>query len=70
MRIFTFQLYLWFNNACFISDVDIFKKKGHDAFHYLMFQKHIIYFLMVLSFICMVVLLPINVLSSKGKLNI
>lgn len=44
-----------------IKDSDILKKRGPDAVHYLIFQKYIIRFLAILTFICVFVILPINI---------
>ncbi|RWS28244.1 Transmembrane protein 63C-like protein, partial [Leptotrombidium deliense] len=43
-----------------ISDRDISKKRGRDAVEYLTFQRYIIFFLVVLTLICLLIILPIN----------
>lgn len=43
-----------------IKDSDILKKKGPDAVHYLIFQKYILFFLLILTIICLFVILPVN----------
>jgi hypothetical protein len=46
-----------------IKDEDILAKKGPDAVHYLIFQRYIIYFLLILTVICTIVILPINLMG-------
>lgn len=43
-----------------ITDNDIQKQKGIDAVQYLTFQRYIIYFLVLLTAICLIIILPIN----------
>lgn len=43
-----------------ISDEDILKNKGQDAHQYLLFQRHIIVFLFILSLVNIFIILPIN----------
>lgn len=43
-----------------ITDNDIQKQKGIDAVQYLTFQRYIIYFLLLLTAICLIIILPIN----------
>ena len=43
-----------------IQDSDIQKVKGIDAVQYLMFQRYILYFLTLLTAICMIIILPLN----------
>lgn len=43
-----------------IADNDIQKQKGIDAVQYLTFQRYIIYFLVLLTAICLIIILPIN----------
>ncbi|XP_074598159.1 transmembrane protein 63 isoform X1 [Brevipalpus obovatus] len=50
----------------FIKDQDILGKKGSDAVQYLLFQRYIIYFLFFLTFICLVIVLPINLQGTEG----
>jgi hypothetical protein len=47
-----------------IQDSDIQRVKGIDAVQYLMFQKYILYFLTILTAICMVIILPLNLFGS------
>uniref|UniRef100_T1IPX9 CSC1/OSCA1-like 7TM region domain-containing protein n=1 Tax=Strigamia maritima TaxID=126957 RepID=T1IPX9_STRMM len=41
-------------------DEHILNKNGHDAVHYLRFQRYIIFFLLLLCVVCLAILLPIN----------
>jgi hypothetical protein len=50
-----------------IRDADIQKAKGIDAVQYLMFQRYILFFLTVLSVICLVIILPINLQGDLRK---
>lgn len=50
-----------------IKDADIQRAKGIDAVQYLMFQRYILIFLTVLSAICMVIILPINLQGDLRK---
>lgn len=43
-----------------IKDADIQRVKGIDAVQYLMFQRYILFFLTVLSCVCLLIILPIN----------
>lgn len=43
-----------------ITENDIQKQKGIDAVQYLTFQRYIIYFLLLLTAICLIIILPIN----------
>ncbi|XP_054152940.1 CSC1-like protein 1 [Oppia nitens] len=44
-----------------IKDDHILRTKGRDAYQYLIFQKYIIYFLALLTFVCLVIVLPVNI---------
>ncbi|XP_075677872.1 mechanosensitive cation channel TMEM63A-like isoform X2 [Dermatophagoides pteronyssinus] len=57
-----------FSHLLNITDEDILKNKGHDAYQYLLFQRYIIIFLFILSFVTIVIILPINVQgNNEGK---
>lgn len=43
-----------------ITENEIQKQKGIDAVQYLTFQRYIIYFLLLLTAICLIIILPIN----------
>ena len=43
-----------------IKDEDILKQRGIDAVQYLSFQRYIIYFLVFLTVVCLLIILPIN----------
>ena len=43
-----------------IKDEDILKHRGIDAVKYLSFQRYIIYFLVFLTVVCLLIILPIN----------
>lgn len=45
---------------------EIFEKKGPDAYQYLLFQQYIIVLLLVLSIVCILILLPINIQGNNG----
>lgn len=42
------------------SDEQILERCGEDAIHYLSFQRHIIFLLVVVSFLSLCVILPVN----------
>lgn len=50
-----------------IKDEDILKHRGVDALQYLSFQRYIIYFLILLTTICLLVILPINLHGDMSK---
>lgn len=56
----------WLLDYFNINDNDIYNHRGKDALHYLIFQRSIIYYLIVLSLVCITILLPINVYGEKG----
>ena len=49
-----------------IKDADIQRVKGIDAVQYLMFQRYILFFLLVLTTVCLLIILPINL---QGELR-
>lgn len=49
-----------FFDVLFIKDDDILQHKGADALQYLIFQRYIIYFMFLLTCLCMAIILPIN----------
>ena len=49
-----------------ISDMDIESKRGPDAVQYLMFQRYLIYYLILLTTVCTLIILPMNM---KGTMN-
>lgn len=51
-----------------ITDNDIQKQKGIDAVQYLTFQRYIIYFLLLLTAICLIIILPINLQGNLREL--
>lgn len=51
----------WVFDFIFIKDEQILRLKGRDAYQYLVFQRYIIYFLSLLSFVCIVIVLPVNI---------
>lgn len=59
----------WLFDYFNITDNDIYNHRGKDALHYLLFQRSIIYYLIVLNFVCITILLPINVYGEKGMEN-
>ncbi|XP_073412493.1 CSC1-like protein 1 [Dendrobates tinctorius] len=50
----------WISFAFQMHDEDIYEKCGEDACHYLSFQRHIIFFLVVASVLSVAVILPVN----------
>ncbi|KAH9393368.1 Transmembrane protein 63C [Tyrophagus putrescentiae] len=47
---------------------EIYEKKGPDAYQYLLFQQYIIVLLSLITFVCIVILLPINIQGdNEGK---
>lgn len=50
-----------------IKDDDILKHRGVDAVQYLSFQRYIIYFLILLTLVCLLVILPINTQGDLSK---
>ena len=52
-----------------IKDEDILRHRGVDALQYLSFQRYIIYFLILLSAMCLLVILPLNLLGDMSKFN-
>lgn len=50
-----------------IRDDDIRRVKGVDAVQYLIFQRYIMYFLAILTVICLVIILPINLQGTMRK---
>ncbi|CAG2181509.1 unnamed protein product, partial [Oppiella nova] len=55
----------WFLDFIRIKDDQILLTKGRDAYQYLVFQRYIIYFLALLSFVCIVIVLPVNIHGSN-----
>lgn len=51
------------------SDADVEAKRGSDAVQYLMFQRYIMYYLMILTTVCVLVLLPIHMRGSMSDRN-
>lgn len=45
---------------------EIYEKKGPDAYQYLLFQQYIIVLLSLITFDCIVILLPINIHGDNG----
>lgn len=54
-------------DALTISDQDIQRLKGIDAVQYLTFQRYLIYFLSLLTVICILIVLPINLQGNLRK---
>ena len=54
-------------DALSISDKEIQRQKGIDAVQYLIFQRYLIYFLILLSVVCIVIVLPINLQGTLRK---
>ncbi|XP_004439609.1 PREDICTED: CSC1-like protein 1 isoform X1 [Ceratotherium simum simum] len=50
----------WLTAIFSLSDDQIRERCGEDAIHYLSFQKHIIFLLVVVSFLSLCVILPVN----------
>ncbi|KAM3930051.1 CSC1-like protein 1 isoform 2-T2 [Leptodactylus fuscus] len=50
----------WITSAFQMHDEDIYERCGEDACHYLSFQRHIIFFLVVASVLSVAVILPVN----------
>lgn len=50
----------WISSAFQMHDEDIYERCGEDACHYLSFQRHIIFFLVVASVLSVAVILPVN----------
>lgn len=50
-----------------IDEDEIAKHRGVDAAQYLAFQRYIIYFLIFLSIICLILVLPINTQGEESK---
>lgn len=44
----------------FFRDDDILRKSGSDAIQYLSFQRHIIFYMIIVTFISLAIVLPIN----------
>jgi len=59
-NLYTSEFGHWVLTLLLIKDSDILKKKGPDAVHYLIFQKYILFFLLILTIICLFVILPVN----------
>ncbi|RWS26164.1 hypothetical protein B4U80_10297 [Leptotrombidium deliense] len=57
----------WFLDLIRIRDEQIYQLKGRDAVQYLIFQRYIIYFLLLLTFVATVIVLPINLQGTEGK---
>ncbi|XP_018428743.1 PREDICTED: CSC1-like protein 1 [Nanorana parkeri] len=54
----------WISAPFHMRDEDIYERCGEDACHYLSFQRHIIFFLVVGNLLCMVAILPVNLSGS------
>ncbi|XP_015787260.1 CSC1-like protein 1 [Tetranychus urticae] len=65
----TTEIGYWLCDILCIKDRDILAKKGSDAVQYLIFQRYIIYFLTLLTFICMFIILPINLQGNTEPWN-
>ncbi|CAN2387488.1 ion transport [Pristimantis euphronides] len=50
----------WISSAFQMRDEDIYERCGEDACHYLSFQRHIIFFLVIASVLSVAVILPVN----------
>ncbi|XP_069812383.1 CSC1-like protein 1 [Dendropsophus ebraccatus] len=50
----------WISSAFQMHDEDIYERCGEDALHYLSFQRHIIFFLVIASVLSVAVILPVN----------
>ncbi|CAB3987312.1 CSC1 2 isoform X1 [Paramuricea clavata] len=50
----------WIRVVFKLSDEDIRKRAGHDAIHYLSFQKCLIYYTLIICVLSIVVILPVN----------
>ena len=57
----------WIKDCLLIRDEDIIKTKGKDALQYLLFQRYLIYYLILLNLICLGVVLPINLQGQASK---
>lgn len=57
---------MWFKDVLFIKDNDILRRKGRDGLQYLVFQRYMIYFLALLTVICLAIVLPVN-MQGKGS---
>ncbi len=49
-----------------LSDDDIRRRAGHDAIHYLSFQKCLIYYTVIICVLSIVVILPVNHSGNNG----
>ncbi|RWS06611.1 hypothetical protein B4U79_04299, partial [Dinothrombium tinctorium] len=58
----------WLLDTLILKDKEIYRRKGLDAVQYLIFQRYIIYFLLLLTIICLVIVLPVN-LYGKAALE-
>uniref|UniRef100_T1JW99 CSC1/OSCA1-like N-terminal transmembrane domain-containing protein n=1 Tax=Tetranychus urticae TaxID=32264 RepID=T1JW99_TETUR len=52
-----------------ISDEAILERRGVDALNYLLFLRHLIFFLAIISVLCIFIILPINLMGNyvRGK---
>lgn len=50
----------WITSIFTITDDMILRKCGHDALQYINFQRHMVIFVLIITFICMAFILPIN----------
>lgn len=56
------SVFEWLSSLVFIKDEEILRKRGVDAIQFLMFERYILYLLIVTTIISLVFILPINLI--------
>ncbi|XP_040286509.1 CSC1-like protein 1 [Bufo bufo] len=59
----------WISSAFQMGDEDFFEQCGEDACHYLSFQRHLIFFLVVASVLSIAIILPVNLSGSLLEMD-